>query len=74
ADRGLRWLAPARAYAAAGMAAEAAGAAAAGRRWLAETLAQQVEPAFADGFLHQHPVHAALWAASTDPGTVVTRT
>ncbi|MDE2371766.1 MAG: AAA family ATPase [Burkholderiales bacterium] len=74
ADRGLRWLAPARALAAADLAAEAAEVAGAGRRWLAETLAQQIAPEFADGFLHQHPTHAALGVGSTDPGTAVTRT
>ncbi len=62
-DRAWRWLAPARALARAGRHAEAEALAEQGREWLRHTAATQVPPAFADSFLHQHPVHRLLRAA-----------
>ncbi|MFN8893999.1 MAG: hypothetical protein ACK5Y8_09600, partial [Betaproteobacteria bacterium] len=61
-DRAWRWLAPARALARAGRAAEAEGLAAAGREWLRRSAAAQVPATCADSFLHQHPVHRLLQA------------
>ncbi len=61
-DRAWRWLAPARALARAGRAAEAEVLAETGREWLRRTAAAQVPPACADGFLHRHPVHRLLQA------------
>jgi DNA-binding SARP family transcriptional activator len=61
-DRAWRWLAPARALARAGRAAEAEVLAEAGREWLRRTAAAQVPPTCADSFLHQHPVHRLLQA------------
>ncbi len=65
-DRAWRWLAPARALARAGRAAEAEVLAETGREWLRRTVATQVPPAFADSFLHQHPVHR--WLQAERPG------
>ena len=62
ADRALRWLAPARALAAAGNGEEADTLARAGQDWLRSSAAVHVAPEFADSFLHQHPAHRALLA------------
>ena len=62
ADRALRWLAPARALAAAGTGEEADTIARAGQDWLRSTAAVHVAPEFADSFLHQHPAHRTLLA------------
>jgi DNA-binding SARP family transcriptional activator len=59
ADRALRWLAPALALAEADP-ARAAALAREGHEWLRTTAAAHVAPEFADSFLHQHPVNAAL--------------
>jgi DNA-binding SARP family transcriptional activator len=61
-DRAWRWLAPARALARAGRAAEAEALAETGREWLRRTAATQVPPTCAESFLHQHPVHRLLQA------------
>ncbi|MCE2909788.1 MAG: hypothetical protein LW712_13205, partial [Burkholderiaceae bacterium] len=61
-DRAWRWLAPARALARGGRAAEAEVLAEAGREWLRRTVATQVPPTCADSFLHQHPLHRLLQA------------
>jgi tetratricopeptide (TPR) repeat protein len=61
-DRAWRWLAPARALARAGRAAEAEVLAETGREWLRRTAAIQVPPEAADSFLHQHPAHRLLQA------------
>jgi DNA-binding SARP family transcriptional activator len=61
-DRAWRWLAPARALARVGRAAEAEVLAETGREWLRRTAATQVPPACTDSFLHQHPVHRLLQA------------
>jgi DNA-binding SARP family transcriptional activator/predicted ATPase len=61
-DRAWRWLAPARALARGGRAAEAEVLTEAGREWLRRTAATQVPPTCADSFLHQHPVHRLLQA------------
>lgn len=59
ADRGLRWLAPAQALL--NTDADAARSLAlAGQQWLRTAVAAHVTPEFAAGFLHQHPVNAAL--------------
>jgi DNA-binding SARP family transcriptional activator len=61
-DRAWRWLAPARALARAGRAAEAEVLAETGREWLRRTVATQVPATCAESFLHQHPVHRLLQA------------
>jgi DNA-binding SARP family transcriptional activator len=61
-DRAWRWLAPARALARAGRAAEAEVLAETGREWLRRTAATQVPATCTDSFLHQHPVHRLLQA------------
>jgi len=61
-DRAWRWLAPARALARAGRAAEAEVLAETGREWLRRTAATQVPATCTDNFLHQHPVHRLLQA------------
>lgn len=61
ADRALRWLAPARALLGSHP-DEARALALAGQEWLRTAAAAHVAPEFAAGFLHQHPVNAALLA------------
>ncbi len=65
ADRALRWLAPAQALAESDP-ARAAALGREGHEWLRTTAAAHVAPEFADSFLHQHPVNAALlgWRAA----------
>ena len=67
ADRALRWLAPARALAAAGDSEEADTLARAGQDWLRNTATVHVAPEFGDSFLHQHPSHRSLlaWPSSS---------
>ena len=62
ADRALRWLAPARALAAAGRVPAADDLARAGQEWLRTTAAAHVPAEFAHSFLHQHPAHQGLLA------------
>ncbi len=59
-DRALRWWAPARALAAAGLADEAAALADSGVQALRQALAGEVAAEFAEAFGHRHPLHAAL--------------
>jgi DNA-binding SARP family transcriptional activator/tetratricopeptide (TPR) repeat protein len=59
-DRALRWWAPAQALVRAGDLPGAQQLAQAGQAWLRDTAAQQIAPEFVHGFLHQHPLHAAL--------------
>lgn len=61
-DRAWRWLAPARALHRAGRTREAEALAEEGRQWLRHTAATHVPAAFADSFVHQHPVHRLLRA------------
>ena len=60
ADRALRYTAPALAWARAGKADTAQALWAEGQAWLRTTAAAHVAPEFADGFLHQHPLHRQL--------------
>lgn len=62
ADRALRWLAPAQALARAGAVDAARAIAQDGQDWLRTAAATQMAGEFAPGFLHQHPVNAALLA------------
>ena len=66
ADRALRWLAPARALKHSAP-EQAAALLQAGQSWLRTTAAAHVAPAFADSFLHQHPLNRLLLAGVT-PG------
>ncbi|KPF42679.1 hypothetical protein D621_20435 [beta proteobacterium AAP51] len=60
ADRALRFLAPALAFVRSGEVARAQALWAEGQTWLRNTAATHVAPEFADGFLHQHPLHRRL--------------
>ncbi len=70
ADRALRWLAPARALRASAP-DRATALIESGQAWLRTTAAAHVAPAFADSFLHQHPLNRLLLAGVTQmPGGV----
>lgn len=65
-DRALRWLGPARAWAACGDAAAARALIAQGREWLLQTTRMHVPPEAAQAFLTQNPLNLSLGETDID--------